>query len=196
MGRDKGGLAFRGRPLVGRALDALQPFAPSVRVSVRRGQAEGASYTGLPLLVDAEGMAGPAAGLLAAWDACPEAALLVLAVDMPLVDAGVLGHLLAQRAPARAATAFRHPNGIPEPLCAIWEPRAEAAVRSAAAQGAAGPGRVDGPAKVSKAAPSLRRILEAADVAWLEAPDPGRLVSVNTPAALAAAESEESNSSR
>jgi molybdopterin-guanine dinucleotide biosynthesis protein A len=177
MGSDKGGLVFQGQALVSRAMMTLRPFVESVHVSVRRAQSFRAPYGGLPMLVDAEGVAGPAAGLLAAWEAHPAASLLVLAVDMPLVDPATLAHLVKHRISARLATAYRHPDGTPEPLCAIWEARAATALRGAAD-------------------PSLRRILETSDVAWLEPPDPSRLVSLNTPEAFAAAESEESTSSR
>ena len=190
MGRDKGSLAFRGSPLVELAMTALRPFAQSVQVSVRRQQVERDPYRGRPLLIDSDDVVGPAAGLLAAWAAHPAAALLVLAVDMPLVDAATLGHLVAHRSVEHVATAYRHADRTPEPLCAIWEPSARAAFRMAAAPGVP----LEGDA--SPAAPSLRRILESADVSWLDAPDPTRLVSLNTPEALAAAESQESNSSR
>ena len=189
MGRDKGGLRYRGRSLVERAMEALRPFSGSVHVSVRPAQAGQEPYTGLPLVLDAEGIAGPGAGLLSAWTTFPEAALLVLAVDLPRVDAATLGELVARRAPGKAATAFRHPDGTPEPLCAIWEPRMAAPLRRAAGgQGGLQPGGA------TPQAPSLRRILEGADVAWLDPPDPSRLASLNTPEALAAAELQESTS--
>ena len=49
---------------------------------------------------------------------------LVLACDLPFLDAETLRHLLRSRVVARAATAYRSSyDGLPEPLCAIWEPR-------------------------------------------------------------------------
>jgi molybdopterin-guanine dinucleotide biosynthesis protein A len=178
MGRDKGSLEFQGASLIDRAVAALQAFAEPVRVSVRRLQAAEAPYRRYTPLIDSDGVAGPAAGLLAAWEVHPAAALLVLAVDMPRVDRATLSRLVEGRAPGRLATAFRHPDGTPEPLCAVWEPRAAAAVRAAVVPGTA--------------APSLRRIQQSGDVAWLDPPDPSRLVSLNTPEALAAALLQES----
>ena len=50
-------------------------------------------------------------------------AWLVLACDLPFLDRATLQHLIAQRASARLATAYRSSSdGQPEPLCAIFEP--------------------------------------------------------------------------
>jgi len=172
LGEDKGALELHGRPQAEHAFRLLAPFSASVRVSVRPDQADLAPYRDLPLVIDDPAVAGPAAGLLAAWKAFPNAALLVLAVDMPLVDAGLVAYLTARRDPAGVATAYRQPDGVIEPLCAIFEPRARAGLAAIAA----GAGSA-----------SLRRYLGGAGVAVLEPPDPGRLASVNTPEALAAA---------
>jgi molybdopterin-guanine dinucleotide biosynthesis protein A len=62
------------------------------------------------------------------------------------------------------ATAFRHADGTPEPLCAIWEPAVRARIEHAARAG-----RV-----------SLRRILETEASRLLAPDDPERLSSVNS----------------
>jgi molybdopterin-guanine dinucleotide biosynthesis protein A len=111
-------------------------------------------------------MAGPAAGLLAAWSRYPDNALLVLAVDMLRVDAGLLAELVGRRDPSREATAFRHSDGLFEPLCAIWEPRAAARVRQECLGGASG---------------SLSRLLALLDTLALVPADGGRLASANSP---------------
>ena len=64
-----------------------------------------------------------AAGLLAAHAYAPAAGWLVVACDLPLVDASLLKELVAHRDAGRPATAFRaSTDGEPEPLCAIYEP--------------------------------------------------------------------------
>ena len=69
---------------------------------------------------------GPVAGILAALRTRPAAAWLVLACDLPFLDASTLRALIAGRDPSRVATAFRSAyDGLPEPLCAIWEPQCE-----------------------------------------------------------------------
>ena len=66
---------------------------------------------------------GPAAGILSALRTHPDTAWLVLACDLPFLTGEVLAALVAQRDPARPATAFQSGNdGLPEPLCAIYEP--------------------------------------------------------------------------
>ena len=171
MGTDKGALELDGRTLVERAVMRLDPFCEAVCVSVRQSQVDGEPYRRLRLVVDEGNVVGPAAGLLAAWIRHPGHALLVLAADLARVTPALLDQLVTgRRADGRIATAFRHRNGIPEPLCAIWEPAAAAAIRGAR----------------SPNAPSLRRLLEAADAELLEPQWPGQLDSINTPEELAA----------
>ena len=166
MGADKALLEYGGEPQVAQALRLLAGICGQALVSVRPDQAAQADFARFPQVVDGPGSGGPAAGLLAAWARSADVALLVLAVDLPLVEAADLSRLVAARRPERLATAFRHADGTPEPLCAIWEP----AAREPIARGRHG-GR----------SPSLRRLLEAGPAELVAAPDPARLRSVNTP---------------
>jgi molybdopterin-guanine dinucleotide biosynthesis protein A len=60
----------------------------------------------------------------------------VLACDLPFLDAATLDALIAGRDLERDATAFRSSHdGLPEPLCAIYEPRARAAIAAHLAGG-------------------------------------------------------------
>jgi molybdopterin-guanine dinucleotide biosynthesis protein A len=168
MAVDKGSLELHGETQVQYCVRVLSTCCESVWVSLRAAQSELPIYGQLPQIVDSTQIEGPAAGLHAAWQRFPSAALLVLAVDMPFVDAGLLQRLSERRNPARLATAFRHADGLIEPLCTIWEPRAAPLLART----------------VPPAAPSLRRILESHEVELLEAPDAAQLASVNTPEAL------------
>lgn len=168
MGRDKGTLELRGRPLAVHAYRLLRDVLVDVNVSARVAQAVYAPYTELPLVLDAADSVGPAAGLLAAWAERPDVALLVLAVDMPRVDVPLLEHLMAARDSAAIATAFTNADGTPEPLCTIWEPAARALIASS-----------DPAAGIS-----LRRILEGERARLIPAPDTARLVSLNEPGDL------------
>ena len=70
---------------------------------------------------------GPAAGILSAQDAYPDAAWLVIACDLPLLDEATLRTLIAARDPSKDATAFTSRfDDLPEPLCALWEPSSHA----------------------------------------------------------------------
>jgi molybdopterin-guanine dinucleotide biosynthesis protein A len=176
MGEDKGGLRLDGVVLANRCATLLAPLCAAVCYSVRESQADLPQYRGQPHVIDDERIRGPAAGLLAAWRQYPQSALLALAVDLARVDAPMLSRLVDHRNAARIATAFRHADGIVEPLCTIWEPAAADIVSQAADR-----------ATVRARSPSLRRVLEQSAVAVVDCPDPGRLKSCNTPEAFAAA---------
>ena len=136
MGRDKALLEFDGLPLAERAARLLDPLCGEVRLSVRMDQAAERGALGRPLLVDRHLDLGPAGGILSALEEDPAAAWLVLGCDLPLVTPEVLRRLLQGRDPWRVATAYDSPqDGQPEPLCAVWEPRARQRILSHLALG-------------------------------------------------------------
>jgi molybdopterin-guanine dinucleotide biosynthesis protein A len=90
----------------------------------------GAMRRGLPQIVDSYDAVGPVAGILSAQDRYPDAAWLVLACDLPLLDATTLEQLIEARdATADAAVFTSSHDGLPEPLCAIWEPSSHALLK-------------------------------------------------------------------
>lgn len=125
MGRDKATLAYHGRSQLETSWALLAPRVTSCFVSVRPDQVGDPLRARHPQIVDGPEGAGPAAGIVAAQRAHPQAAWLVLACDLPFLDAGTLDALLAARDPDKLATAFRSAHdGLPEPLCAVYEPAA------------------------------------------------------------------------
>lgn len=125
MGRDKATLAYHGSSQLETAWALLAPRVKSCFVSVRPDQVGDPLRARHPQIVDGPEGAGPAAGIMAAQRAHPQAAWLVLACDLPFLDAGTLDALLAARDPDKLATAFRSAHdGLPEPLCAVYEPAA------------------------------------------------------------------------
>jgi len=61
---------------------------------------------------------------------------LVVACDLPFLSDAALERLLAARDPGVLATAYSSAHdGLPEPLCAIWEPAAAAALAAYQAGG-------------------------------------------------------------
>ena len=90
----------------------------------------------------------------------------MLACDLPLLDPETLEHLVRSRRPERQATAYRSSHdGLPEPLCAIYEASSCEAIRAYIAGGRDCP----------------RKFLINADTALIDQPDPGALDNVNTP---------------
>lgn len=88
---------------------------------------------------------------------------MLVAVDMPLLEDATLDALVANRDPRAIATAYRHPDGTPEPLCTIWEPAVADLL-------------------VPTGSPSLRRLLEGSTARLLAPAEPLWLKSVNTDA--------------
>lgn len=171
MGRDKAFLEYAGECQLVRAHRMLSRTCSSVLVSVRSDQLAEPAFAGFELVADDVRDGGPAAGIFAAWRKFPNAVLLVLAVDLPLVDDSLLARLIASRDPDCMATAFETPDGGIEPLCTIWEPSAQSRLRAASREGQ----------------PSPRRLLESSRVRRLVPSDARVLESVNTAAAYAAA---------
>lgn len=166
MGKDKALLERHGEPQLQTTFDLLSPHVQSCFISLRSDQRTEPVRAALPGIVDETEGAGPAAGLLAAHAAYPEAAWLVLACDLPLLQASTLEALTRARDGQHMAIAYRSAvDGLPEPLCALWEPAALARLWQQAQAGRYG----------------LRDVLRSADTLLLPAPSDDELDNINTP---------------
>ena len=166
MQRDKATLPYQGRNQLDRAMELLQPCVVEAFVSVRPDQRQDPARVRYAQVVDAHEGLGPIAGIAAAQALQPGAAWLVLACDLPYLDADTIAHLLAHRDPARIATAYRSSHdGLPEPLCAIWEPRSTGLILEYVAAGKTCP----------------RKFLIRSDALLLDQPHPQALDNINTP---------------
>jgi len=175
MQADKAALAYGPRPQLAEAFDLVARHVGRAFVSARADQAGDPLRARYPLIVDGEGGRGPIAGIIAAQALHPEAAWLVVACDLPLLDDATLVALLTRRDPGRLATAFRSAtDGLPEPLCAIYEPASRAAILAQVAAGRNCP----------------RKFLMAHDVLLVEPGASAALENANTPAEAAAARAE------
>jgi molybdopterin-guanine dinucleotide biosynthesis protein A len=124
MRADKASLRYHGKPQTEHCLDLLAAHCAQSFVSCRADQADQPGFAGLPLLPDTFLDMGPLGGILSALKAHRHAAFLVVACDLPFLDAAGLAALTRGRDPFKIATAFAGPqDGLPEPLCAIYEPR-------------------------------------------------------------------------
>jgi molybdopterin-guanine dinucleotide biosynthesis protein A len=131
MGKDKSVIDYHGKPQIDIAFDLLTPLCKKVFLSVRRSQANQNPYKKFPQVQDDPAFEdkGPLAGILSAMKKHPTAAWLVLACDLPFVAEDTLEHLLKHRDPSKIATAYKSSHdGLPEPLCALWEPGHYAAI--------------------------------------------------------------------
>jgi molybdenum cofactor guanylyltransferase len=170
MQRDKATLRYQGQNQLDRAMELLKSCVAQAFVSVRSDQRSDPLRAGYPQVVDTQDGLGPIAGIAAAQALKPQVAWLVLACDLPYVDAQAIKFLIEHRDPARSATAFRSSQGgrhegLPEPLCAIYEPRSAGALLSYLATGKTCP----------------RKFLIRSDARLLDQPDPRALDNINTP---------------
>lgn len=123
MQRDKAALEYAGQTQLARAMALLAPLVARTFVSVRGDQLADPQRSRYECIADAFPDLGPIGGIHAALHAHPRCAWLVLACDLPFLDAATLQQLIAERDPRQVATAFRSSHdGKPEPLCAIYEP--------------------------------------------------------------------------
>jgi len=171
MKRDKATLSYHGQTQLEWVMKLLEPYVTQSFVSVRPGQNDPVRAR-FEQIVDADEGQGPIAGILAAQARYPDVAWLVLACDLPYLNSRTLGYLLAERDPSRVATAFRahqpdqpKHHGLPEPLCAIYEPGSRAGLLAHVAAGKDCP----------------RKFLINAGPKLLDQPDLGALDNVNTP---------------
>lgn len=123
MLRDKAALDYHGKPQLQWSWELLDQLCARAFISVRADQARDPVRVHLPQIIDQLEAKGPIAGIAAAQATHPDAAWLVLACDLPYLTRAALGHLITHRDPSRIATAYRSSHdGLPEPLCAIYEP--------------------------------------------------------------------------
>ena len=166
MGKDKAALAYAGRTQLERAMALLAARVERAWVSVRADQQADPVRAPFAQIADRHRDIGPLAGILAAQETHPQAAWLVLACDLPLLDEATLAHLVAARAPGAVATAYRSSHdGLPEPLCAIYEPGSHALLEEYLRAGRNCP----------------RKFLIEAGARLIDEPDPRALDNVNTP---------------
>ncbi|HEY0745562.1 MAG TPA: NTP transferase domain-containing protein [Steroidobacteraceae bacterium] len=137
MHRDKASLQYQGRTQLERVFELASRHVSDVFVSVRATQIEDPARSRHPMIVDAVSGNGPIAGIRSALAAHPKAAWLVLACDLPFLSDESIEYLIRRRVAGAVATAYRSAHdGLPEPLCAIWEPSSAEAL--ADYQGAGG----------------------------------------------------------
>jgi molybdopterin-guanine dinucleotide biosynthesis protein A len=172
MHTDKAALAYHGRPQLAEAMRLVAALTARAFVSVRADQVDDPLRAGFAQVIDRRENLGPIAGIVAAQEQFPNVAWLVLACDLPFLDAATLEHLLDARDPARDATAYLSSHdGLPEPLCAVYEPRSREKLAAYLAEGRQCP----------------RKFLSQTNAHLIAAPDARALDNINTRAEYDAA---------
>ncbi len=122
MGMDKAFIQYHGKSQIQHLYELMIEVIPQTFISVHREQI--VNFTD-QLIEDTFDVKGPLNGLLSAHQAFPMKAWMVLAVDLPFVTRSTIEKLIASRNQSMMATSFVvSTDGLPEPLAAIWEPKA------------------------------------------------------------------------
>lgn len=129
MGTDKALIDYHGRPHQEILYDLAREFCEHTFISLRADQQDD-----LPekynVIIDQNEYPGPLNGILSAHKKYPEAAWLVIACDLPLLNKETLRLLVKGRDANKDASALAtRASGLPEPLAAIWEPKGLQAVK-------------------------------------------------------------------
>jgi molybdopterin-guanine dinucleotide biosynthesis protein A len=137
MGTDKAALIHPdGRPLARRTYDLLaESGCADVVLSLRHNQEIPVGFSDLPDLAiirdPIDSVGGPLVGIVAAMNLHPGADWLVLACDLPRLDAATLSHLVASKHPDELFLSYRSEfDGLPEPLCALYSSAAQPLLRN------------------------------------------------------------------
>lgn len=118
MGRDKALLPYRGITLVEHVAAEVRRAAGSV---VLVGPPERYKHLGFPVIGDRMPGLGPLSGIHAALDSSQAQWNLIVACDMPALDAAFLASLLDAAEQANAPCLLPvSDSGRPEPLCAVY----------------------------------------------------------------------------
>jgi len=170
MGRDKALLLRNGQSQLEYVSALLAGIVDRVFVSVRQEQQGEPERDRFSTIADRYDGIGPVAGILSAMDEHPDVDWLVVACDLPNLDAATLEYLLENRSQEQPFTAFRSSyDELPEPLCAFYRAVSNAIVREFVESGIVCP----------------RKILIRSDTLLLQQPDPKSLDNINTPDELA-----------
>ncbi len=116
MGEDKAFLTLGGRTLLVRALELAKSVAREVYIV-----GEAAKFASFGMVVeDVYRQHGPLAGIHAALVHSTAELNLMLAVDLPFVEAGFLLYLVSQAHACKAAVTVPQVAGRWQPLCAVY----------------------------------------------------------------------------
>lgn len=165
MGKDKGLLSWHGQQQRYFLYGLLEDFCDEVFISCRQEQACSIDKK-YRVIKDEQENRGPLGAIVSAFHQNKNTAWLVVACDLPLMDAATINYLIGSRNISCNATSFKSPHdGLPEPLITIWEPTALILLEAALAEGRHCP----------------RKVLLHTPIQLLQALNPAALTNANTP---------------
>lgn len=136
MGKDKGSIEWFDKPQRYYLADLLKGYCDKVYISCRPDQAENIKSYHDQVIIDKAEYNDSYGAIISALNEFPIKAFLVVACDMPFVDGKAIENLVNNRDQTKIATAYFNPeNNLPEPMLAIWEPRALKRLKQLTEQG-------------------------------------------------------------
>lgn len=166
MGHDKSIIDWHGKEQRYYIADLLAEFCDEVYISCRDAQQEASVDDTYKTITDKVAGKGPIVGIQSALETDGNAAWLVVACDLPLINKETLGFLISNRDHSKIATTYKSPHdGLPEPLITIWEPQSKAALTNFREQGYNCP----------------RKVLINSDTHIIEPTNEQDLINTNTP---------------
>jgi molybdopterin-guanine dinucleotide biosynthesis protein A len=166
MGQDKSLIEYYDKAQREYLFTMLKTFCASVFISCKKTQSIPAHLNPLP---DRHDFDSPLNGILTAFAHDAIAAWITVPVDMPLIDVEIISYLLKKRDASKVATCFFDSDGKkPEPLVAVWEPRAYPLLQKFQSAGKISP----------------RDFLSQHDTNIIEIPDRNALANINNPEEL------------
>ena len=168
MKKDKASLRIHQEPQAVYCYKLLSKVCEKVFISARKDQEGALEHKDMPPIYDSPDLtgSGPIAGIISALREHPKRPWLVLACDLPFVNQEVLEKLINERNPQKKATAYKSSHdGLPEPLCTIFESHSLQSLLD----------------YVAKDKNCPRKFLINSDIKLIEQPFPEALDNINTP---------------
>ncbi len=143
MGREKGLVGFRGKPLIQYGIDLLSRYTD--RILISSGNPDYLPF-GLELVPDEVVGQGPAAGLATALKNSTTPWNLVIACDLPFLEPALIDLLLENSSSFQAVIPIH--NGLPEPLAGLYHRELAAHFEASVAAGNLALHRILGTCKI------------------------------------------------
>jgi molybdopterin-guanine dinucleotide biosynthesis protein A len=170
LGGAKATVMLAGRPLISYPLAALSAAIDDLAIVAKADSPLPDDLGGAQVWTEPDEPRHPIVGLVTALQRAEGRAIVVVAADLPLLDAGTTLALATARPAPGAVAVVARSDGRPQPLIARYEP--DALEHLAAADPSA----------------ALTTIVEATGPTWLDLPDADVAFNVNDPDDLAEAE--------
>lgn len=162
MGYDKSKINYHGKEQQEHLADVMSTYCDRVFISKK----EKTTDLSHDVIADSFEKLGPYGAIMSAFKKYPDAAWLVAACDIPLLQGNHLKRLVDERKASKVATCYYNPDThFPEPLITLWEPKAYPILLQYLALGYSCP----------------RKVLINSDVQILRVDDHSFMANVNSP---------------